>query len=240
MLHEPPRPSPHTLKENVVNFFTGKPFQKTNKSFIRIVPEYDGVEALYRNVRAPKKIFGLNIICWGLTENGDVVGLVPWLNKIVAGSDIDASLYGSFEGYHNPQLGTVSTLSPEHKVAELRTAAHLYLGESPDKSAELLQEIPDTVGTHAVFNKPSCNQLFLAEIQSWKLTQNGQLQGMIINQNKVKTTPVLPGDQCLSVAQGRKHFRYFFQYHIANKLKSKDPETLSAVATLMQNNYSCF
>ena len=129
---------------------------------------------------------------------------------------------------------------PKYPLKNLKTAAHIYSDASPKELAEVLQEIPDTVGTHAVFNKPSCNQLFLAEIQSWRITQNGHLQGMIIDQRMVETTPVLAGDTCLTVAQENKYFRYFFQHHIANKLKSKDPDTLAAVATLMQKNYSCF
>ena len=31
------------------------------------------------------------------------------------------------------------------------------------------------------------------------------------------------------------HFRYYFQHHIANKLKSKDPEALAAISLLVES-----
>jgi hypothetical protein len=45
-------------------------------------------------------------------------------------------------------------------------------------------------------------------------------------------TPVLPGDECLYAADKNKDFHYFFQHHIANKLKSNDPEALAAISLL--------
>ena len=45
-------------------------------------------------------------------------------------------------------------------------------------------------------------------------------------------TPVLPGDDCLYAADKNNDFRYFFQHHIANKLKSQDPEALAAISLL--------
>ena len=58
---------------------------------------------------------------------------------------------------------------------------------------------------------------------------------MLIDDDKVLSTPVLPGDDCLFEADQCDHFRYYFQHHIANKLKSKDPEALAAISLLVES-----
>jgi hypothetical protein len=75
--------------------------------------------------------------------------------------------------------------------------------------------------------------LTLAEVVSWRLYANGDIHGMLIDHDSVVTTPVLPGDLCLYPAQEARDFRYFFQHHIANKIKSEDPEALAAIAALV-------
>jgi hypothetical protein len=58
---------------------------------------------------------------------------------------------------------------------------------------------------------------------------------MLADESKVKSTPVLPGDECLYPAQSRDSFRYFFQHQIANKLKDEDPEALAAISMLVED-----
>jgi hypothetical protein len=55
---------------------------------------------------------------------------------------------------------------------------------------------------------------------------------MLVDETKMVNTPVLPGDNCLYPADRNKDFRYFFQHHIANKLKSNDPEAMAAISLL--------
>ncbi len=50
---------------------------------------------------------------------------------------------------------------------------------------------------------------------------------------KITHTPVLAGDPCLYRAEENPEFRYFFQHHIANQIKSEDPEALQAIALLL-------
>jgi hypothetical protein len=49
------------------------------------------------------------------------------------------------------------------------------------------------------------------------------------------STPVLPGDDCLYAADKNGDFCYFFQHHIANKLKSQDPDALAAISVLKES-----
>jgi hypothetical protein len=58
---------------------------------------------------------------------------------------------------------------------------------------------------------------------------------MLINDDKVIDTPVLPGDESLYTAKSDAAFRYFFQHHIANKIKARDPEALAAISMLVES-----
>jgi len=66
------------------------------------------------------------------------------------------------------------------------------------------------------------------------LLNNGEIHALVADEKKVVTTPVLPGDPSLYAADTDGEFRYFFQHHIANKIKAKDPEALAAIAILSE------
>ena len=67
--------------DNVIDLFTGKPYsQRRYHRVIRLAPEMDGLEMVYSNQAHPDKFFSLKILCWALKADGDVVGMVPWLN----------------------------------------------------------------------------------------------------------------------------------------------------------------
>ncbi|MFA0811778.1 hypothetical protein [Microbulbifer epialgicus] len=218
---------------NVVDLFTGEPIETSaDRRFIRLSPELDGLEMLYSNNSSGTDFYSLKVLCWGLKANGEVVGLVPWLNSIVACPDIKDPLDGRFEGYYDPGIEEIFHHPPIHKVVELETAAEYFEFES-SKAEEVLQEIPDTIGTHAVFMDEDRENLTLIEVISWRLHADGVIHGMLIDHDIVETTPVLPGDHCLYPAQESVGFRYFFQHHIANKIKSEDPEALAAIAALV-------
>lgn len=221
---------------NVVDLFTGKPIETTeSKRFIRLSPELDGLDMLYSNSSSGNDLYSLKILCWGLRANGEVVALVPWLNTIVACPDIRDPLDGRFEGYYDPGIEEIFFEPPIHKIVELETAAEYFEFES-GAADEVVQEIPDTIGTHGVFMDPDRENLTLAEVVSWRLYASGEIHGMLIDHDAVVTTPVLPGDDCLYAAQEAQDFRYFFQHHIANKIKSEDPEALAAIAALVTSN----
>lgn len=221
--------------DNVVDFFTGKPLSSlANERFVRLAPEFDGLEMLYSNDTSNGNYFSLKILCWGLRANGEVVGIVPWLDGVVAATEINDPLHGQWEGYYDPGIEEVFTEPPIHKVMELETAAEYYEMECEDE-CDLVQEIPDMIGTHAVLSSNGFHSITLSEVVSWQLLHNGTLCGMIADEEKVTSTPVLPGDECLYPAQANEAFRYFFQHQIANKLKNEDPEALAAMSLLVED-----
>jgi hypothetical protein len=59
------------------------------------------------------------------------------------------------------------------------------------------------------------------------------MSAMLIDKTLITTPPVLPGDPFLFSAHERGEFQYYFQQHIANKLREKDPEAIAAIANLM-------
>ena len=221
---------------NVIDLFTGKPFTSVNDSrFIRLAPELDGLEMLYSNEASGDKYFSLKVLCWALRANGEVVGMVPWLDDIVACPEIEDPLNGTFEGYYDPGIDELFYEPPIHKVVEVETAAEYYEYQC-ENPKDIIQEIPDTLGTHAVLSDKGFRSLTLQEVVSWRLHHDGFICGMIVDPNKVESTPVLPGDNCLYPAQTHASFRYFFQHHIANKIKSKDPEALAAISLLVEES----
>jgi hypothetical protein len=218
---------------NVVDLFSGQPYsERHSQRIIRLSPELDGLEMLYSNESNPDKLFTLKILCWALRENGDVVGMVPWLNQLVAAPDIQDPLNGEWQGYYDPGIDEIFMEGPIHKIVELETAAEYYECQT-ENPLDVVQEIPDTIGTHAVMSDNGFHSIVLSEIVSWQLLHDGTVQGMLPDPKKVECTPVLPGDNCLYPVQQREDFRYFFQHQIANKLKSEDPEAIAAIATLM-------
>jgi len=221
-------------KDNVIDIFSGKSYSSLRDSrFVRLSPELDGLEMLYSNETSGDKLYSLKVLCWALRANGEVVGLVPWLEDIVACPDIEDPLNGMWEGYYDPGIDELFFEPPIHKVVELETAAEYYdcICEQP---SDIIQEIPDTIGTHVVFANKGFTSLVLQEVVSWRLLHDGTVSGMIADEKKVESTPVLPGDDCLYAAQQNGQFRYFFQHHIANKIKSEDPEALAAISMLVE------
>lgn len=218
---------------NVIDIFTGANWVPLeSKKIIRLAPEIDGLEMLYTNKLNTEKLYAIKILCWALRANGDVVAMVPWLNKIVACEDIDDPLHGRWEGYYDSGIEDVFFEPPAHKGIELATAADYYQYDC-DFPDEIVQEIPDTIGTHAVLSEDGFQSITLSEVVSWQLRNDGELVAMLINESEVSTTPVLPGDDCLYPSNENENFQYFFQHGIANKLKEKDPEAIAAIALLM-------
>lgn len=227
--------TPSHNMDNVVDFFSGETFSTlNNQRFIRLSPELDGLEMLYSNETNPDQLFSLKLLCWGLRANGEVVGLVPWLDDIIAAPDIEDPLNGKWEGYYDPGIDEIFETAPIHKVVELETAAEYYEFQC-DKDNDVIQEVPDTIGTHAVLSDNGFQSITLTEVVSWRLHHDGSIAGMLANPDKVESTPVLPGDECLYPAQTNKSFKYFFQHQIANKIKAEDPEAIAAISTLVED-----
>ena len=218
--------------DNVIDIFTRKPLSElSDNKLIRMAPELDGLEMLYSNSENPDKLFSIKVLAWGLRADGEVVGLVPWLNELVFCNEINDPLNGQWQGYYDQGVDELFFTAPLHKVIELETAADYYEYQC-DSEQDIIQEVPDTIGTHAVLSEDGFKSITLKEVISWRLLNNGSIEAMLTDESKMLSTPVLPGDNCLYAADKNKDFRYFFQHNIANKLKSQDPEALAAISLL--------
>jgi hypothetical protein len=220
--------------DNVIDLFSRKPFSSSeNRRFVRISPELDNLEMLYSNASNPDKLFSLRILFWGLRADGEIVGLVPWMEQLTPCPEIHDELNGNWIGYYDAGIDELFTEPPLHKVIELETAVE-YFSFEDGREHEILQELPDTIGTHAVLSEDGFKTITLKEVVSWRLQQDGQIIGTLTDDEKVEATPVLPGDECLYTLDDEPNFRYFFQHHIANKIKSNDPEAMAAISLLVE------
>ena len=216
------------LPHNVVPLIPRQ--QAAKPRIVRVSPENDGLELLYANDRHPDTLFSVKILCWALLDNNEVVAMVPWLNAVVPSSALEDPLNGRWEGYRLPHSSYLFTEAPQYKAEELRAAAQFFGKASA--AHEVVQEVPDAIGTHAVFSSDGFHSISLLEVVSWRLTGDGRLLAMVIEEGEVTSTPVLPGDPCLHAAQEQTTSRYFFQHQVANRIKERDPETLAAISVL--------
>lgn len=222
-----PATRPHS--NNVVPLFDRRR-RPSRPATLRLSPEYDGIELLYANDQHPDKLFSLKVLCWALRDDGEVVAIVPWLKSAVAASELEDPLNGRWEGFRLPDSDWMFYDAPEHKVQELEAASRFFSSDS--QTASVGQEIPDTIGTHAVCSDDGFETVNLMEVVSWRLTESGQLEAMVAQEDDVTRTPILPGDACLEPVQSRPDFCYFFQHGIANRIKERDPEALAALSLL--------
>ena len=228
-------PIGNTKRPNNVLPFTPRR-RAASPPILRLSPEYDGMELLYANDQHPDTLFSVKILAWARLENGETLAMVPWLRKLASAHELADPLNGRWEGYRLPESDYLFCEAPPHKVQELDAAVSFFGKPTFDNPARgLVQEIPDTIGTHAVLSDVKFQTMTLKEVVSWRLLQDGTVSGMLIDDSKLHTTPVLPGDDCLFEADKSEDFRYFFQHHIANKLKSKDPEALAAISLLVES-----
>jgi|TARA_B110000908_G_scaffold156624_1_gene195971 hypothetical protein len=229
------RPKTTSQPSTVIDIFTRKPLSESlNNKLIRIAPELDGLEMLYCNSENQDKLFSIKVLAWGLRSSGEVIGLVPWLDELVPCDEINDPLNGAWQGYYDAGVDELFYNAPLHKIVELETAADYYEYQC-ESDREIIQEIPDTIGTHAVLSADRFKSITLKEVVSWRLYQDGVVSAMLIDDSKMLSTPVLPGDDCLFGTDECDDFCYFFQHHIANKIKAQDPEALAAISTLSEN-----
>lgn len=221
-------------KDKIIDIFSKKTIAEREKEqFVRLSPEYDGLSILYSNSHSSNyKLFTMKILCWGIRLNGEIVGLIPWLNKLMPCTDLQDPDYGYFEAYYDVATNDTFAEPPPYKTIELN-AASLFFSKIQKNKADILQEIPDNIGTHAMLYSAGSTNIILTEVLSWQLLGDGTLRAMLIDELKVKDTPVLPGDSCLYPADQNPSFRYFFQHHIANQIKDEDPDAMAAISLLL-------
>lgn len=218
---------------NVINLFSKKPVDDpADKQVVRIVPELDHLCMVYSHPHDPGSLFAMQLLAWGIQKNGQVVGIVPWLNRVISVEQADDPKGGQWQGYFDPDTETLFSEPPEHKVRELNAALEAY--EFASHSAPfVMQEIPDITGTHALTLMPDDAMYQLSEIYSWALYSNGAIEAQLVDEDKVINTPVLPGDVCLFPFSKLGPHSYYFQYKVANQIKREEPEALQAIQRMM-------
>ncbi|AVI63869.1 hypothetical protein [Halomonas sp. GFAJ-1] len=222
--------SPHSAQ--VIDLDTVRQHHQAQKCLIRLAPELDGLEMVYQLAASPDTYYGLPILAWGLRKDGSVVGLVPWMESLAACHDLDSHESGLFIGYRDPETEEIFELPPDHKYDEL-TAAASYFEYEASEEVSLIQQLPDTLGTHALCMNHSNAPWHMKAVYGWRLYSDGSVEALLADEQKATMTPILLGDRCLYEAHLRHQKVYFFQRHIANQIMEEDPATLDALAMMV-------
>ncbi|WP_447555924.1 hypothetical protein [Vreelandella sp. EE22] len=225
--------SPHSAQ--VIDLETARQRQQARKCVIRLAPELDGLEMVYQLAASPDTYYGLPILAWGLRGDGEVIGMVPWMDGLSACNELNSQENGHFIGYRDPETEEIFDTPPEHKHAELDAAAE-YFEYEPSTDVTLIQQLPDTLGTHALcMNHPDAPWC-MKPVFGWRLYSNGRVEALLADEEKARMTPIILGDECLYDAHTRHQTVYFFQRHIANRIQEEDPATLEALAMMVVPN----
>ncbi|WP_290783555.1 hypothetical protein [Halomonas sp.] len=202
------------------------------RRLIRLAPELDGLEMVYRLASSPDTLYGMPLLAWGLREDGEVVGMVPWMEALTPCHRLDDPEHGSFVGYRDPETEELFEQAPEHKVFELEHAA-TYFDYEDTEQVTLIQQIPETQGTHALCMDEGDAPWQLKQVFGWRLYSDGTVEALLADERLVESTPILPGDACLYPGHTRHRVVYFFQRQIANRIRREDPATLEALALMV-------
>lgn len=221
-----PRPA------RVIDLDTMRQKRQARQRLIRLSPELDGLEMVYSLASDPDSLFGMPVLAWGLREGGDVVGLVPWMESLSPCDQLDDTEHGCFIGYRDPETEELLEEPPLHKICELEQAA-AYFDYEDTSDITLIQQLPDTLGTHALCIDNDSRPWQLKQVFGWRLYSDGNVEALLVDEALIQSTPVLPGDACLYPGHSRHRLVYFFQRNIANQIREQDPRTLEALAMMV-------
>ncbi|WP_300273138.1 hypothetical protein [Halomonas sp.] len=221
-----PRPA------RVIDLEARRQRQQARRRLIRLAPELDGLEMVYRLGGSPDTLYGMPLLAWGLREDGEVVGLVPWMETLTPCQRLDDDEHGRFVGYRDPETEELFETAPEHKLMELEHAAAYFDYEETDQ-VTLIQQLPETQGTHALCMDDGDAPWQLKQVFGWRLYSDGSVEALLADERRVEETPILLGDPCLYPGHSRHRVVYFFQRQIANRIRREDPATLEALALMV-------
>jgi hypothetical protein len=216
----------------VIDLETVRQRQQAQKFLVRLAPELDGLEMVYQLAASPETYYGMPILAWGLREDGSIIGLVPWMETLAACHDLNSQENGYFVGYRDPETEEIFDAPPDHKYHELVAAAE-YFDYEASGDVTLIQQIPDTLGTHALCMSHPNSPWHMKPVYGWRLYSDGSLDALLADEQKAAMAPILLGDKCLYSAHARHQTVYFFQRHIANRILEEDPTTLDALAMMV-------
>lgn len=206
--------------------------QQARRRLVRLAPELDGLEMVYRLDANPAILYGMPLLAWGLREDGEVVGMVPWMESLTPCHHLDDDDHGRFVGYRDPETEELFDVAPEHKLMELEYAAS-YFDYEETEQVTLIQQLPEIQGTHALCMDKGDTPWQLKQVFGWRLYSDGSVEALLADERSVEQTPVLLGDACLYPGHSRHRLVYFFQRQIANRIRQEDPATLEALALMV-------
>lgn len=193
---------------------------------LRLAPELDDFQILYRNSRHHSKLYALDIVGWVLMSDGRVDALVPWMNRLQLARQIDDPLCGHWEGYYLPTTELILEEPPSFKVAELQSAADFF-GLCEIDHHVCPQALPDTSGTWALLYDSAHHRLKLEPVARWILEENGELHGELFADQR---TP----DAILDLSH-HPEFRYFLHESAVQQLMEGGDEAFNALADSLQH-----
>ena len=221
-----PRPA------QVIDLESMRQRHQARRRFVRLSPELDGLEMVYCLASQPETLYGMPVLAWGLRENGDIVGLVPWMESLAPCEQLNDPDYGHFIGYRDPETEELLESPPEHKEVELRHAAAYFDYEATEETT-LIQTLPEHQGTHALCMDDNNSPWQLKQVFGWRLYSDGNIEALLADENLIDSVPILPSDNCLYPGHSRHQVVYFFQRQIANRIRREDPSTLEALAMMV-------
>ncbi|WP_413615063.1 hypothetical protein [Halomonas cupida] len=222
--------SPRTAR--VIDLESMRQRQQAHRRFVRLSPELDSLEMVYCLASDPDTLYGMPILAWGLRENGDIVGLVPWMESLTPCEQLNDPDYGHFVGYRDPETEELLDEPPEHKEMELRHAAAYFEYEDTDETT-LIQTLPEHQGTHALCMDEEQSPWQLKQVFGWRLYSDGSIEALLADESLIQSVPVVATDPCLYPGHSRHRVVYFFQRQIANLIRDEDPATLEALAMMV-------
>lgn len=193
---------------------------------LRLAPELDDFQILYRNSAHHNKLYALDIIGWALMSDGTVDAMVPWMNRVHFARSIEDPLCGHWEGYYLAGAELVLEEPPSFKVQELESAAE-YFGLSEVDGHICPQALPDTSGTWALLYNPEQHKLKLEPVARWVLNDTGLLLGELYEDNNQPDTVLeLPGNP---------EFRYFLHESAVQQIMDGGDDAFQALAESLQH-----
>ncbi|WP_299237049.1 hypothetical protein [uncultured Halomonas sp.] len=222
--------SPRTAR--VIDLDARRQRQQARRRLVRLAPELDGLEMVYRLDASPDTLYGMPLLAWGLREDGEVVGLVAWMESLTPCQRLDDDEHGRFVGYRDPETEELLDSAPEHKVMELEHAAS-YFDYEETEQVTLIQQLPELQGTHALCMDDGEAPWQLKQVFGWRLYSDGTVEALLADERHVEQTPIVLGDACLYPVHSRHRRVYFFQRQIANRIRQEDPATLEALALIV-------
>ncbi|ALM51819.1 hypothetical protein [Halomonas huangheensis] len=211
--------------------------QQARRRFVRLSPELDSLEMVYCLASDPDTLYGMPILAWGLRENGDIVGLVPWMESLTPCEQLNDPDYGHFVGYRDPETEELLDGPPEHKEMELHHAAAYFEYEDTAETT-LIQTLPEHQGTHALCLDEEQSPWQLKQIFGWRLYSDGNIEALLADEEQIQSVPVVATDPCLYPGHSRHRVVYFFQRQIANLIRNEDAATLEALAMMVMPDSS--